>query len=649
VHVVATAGHVDHGKSTLVRRLTGMEPDRWAEERRRGLTIDLGFAWMWLPGGGELAFVDVPGHERFVPNMVAGVGPVPACLFVVAADEGWQPQSTEHLAALDALGVRHGLLVVTRSDLADPEPARQEALARLATTTLGDVPSVTVSGETGAGLDALERALLEMTQRLPTADPDADVRLWVDRAFTVRGAGTVVTGTLGAGTLRVDDELMLATTDGRRKRVRVRGLQCLGREAAAVPAVARVATNLRGVERTEVTRGAALLTPGSWLATEVVDVALRYGAGVDGSAIAGGDTARSATAGSGGPRGRHALATRLVLHLGSAAVPVRVRPFDTDTARLTLTRPLPLRTGDRGVLRDPGGKRVVAGVIVVDVRPSQLRRRGAAKVRAADLAAAIGTTEAPGAAGNGGAARDREAHGRTLHLDKLTALALRDAGLMRGRDFLVRGLLVPTGTTTPADGWYADDDFWARLVRQATSVVDAWSAANPLAAGMPADALRQRLDLPPDLPSVLVRALIVAAGLDLRDGLVRRAGTGDGGDGPALPPQLDKAVRAIEEDLRSAPFVAPDAHRLSALGVGTREIAAAVRAGRLLRIADGIVLLPDAEQQARAILADLPAPFTLSQARVALGTTRRVAVPLLEFLEARGLTERLPDGTHRLR
>jgi selenocysteine-specific elongation factor len=591
--------------------------------------------------------------------MLAGVGPVPACLFVVAADEGWQPQSSEHLAALDALGVRHGLLVVTRSDLADPEPARQEALARLAATTLGDVPSVTVSGETGAGLDALASALLELTQRLPTADPEADVRLWVDRAFTVRGAGTVATGTLGAGTLRVDDELTLATTDGRRNRVRVRGLQCLGREAAAVPAVARVAANLRGVERTEVSRGAALLTPGSWLATEVVDVALRYGADVDSGAIAGSAiagsataTARSATArsgatGSGDPHGRHVLATRLVLHLGSAAVPVRVRAFDAHTARLTLTRPLPLRTGDRGLLRDPGGKRVVAGVIVVDVRPPELRRRGAAKVRAADLAAAIGTTEAPGAAGYGGAAaRDREAHGRTLHLDKLTALALRDAGLMRGHDFLVHGLPVPTGTTTPADGWYADDDFWARLVRQATSVVDAWSAANPLAAGMPADALRQRLDLPPDLPSILVRALIAAAGLDLRDGLVRRADTGDG---PALPPHLDKAVRAIEEDLRSAPFVAPDAHRLSALGVGTREIAAAVRAGRLLRIADGIVLLPDAEQQARAILADLPAPFTLSQARVALGTTRRVAVPLLEFLEARGLTERLPDGTHRLR
>src|SRR5919106_3740125 len=136
MHVVATAGHVDHGKSTLVRALTGMEPDRWAEERRRGLTIDLGFAWTTLDGGEEVAFVDVPGHERFVPNMLAGVGPVPAVMFVVAADEGWMPQSTEHLEALDALGVRHGLLVVTRSDLAAPAPAGREALEHLRGSSL---------------------------------------------------------------------------------------------------------------------------------------------------------------------------------------------------------------------------------------------------------------------------------------------------------------------------------------------------------------------------------------------------------------------------------------------------------------------------------------------------------------------------------
>src|SRR5215813_4105947 len=155
MQVIATAGHVDHGKSTLVRALTGMEPDRWEAERRRGLTIDLGYAWLTLPSGERLAFVDVPGHERFVPNMLAGLGPVPAVMFVVAADGGWMPQSAEHLAAVDALGVRHGLLVITRSDLADPGQATRQALAEIARTSLGAVEVISVSAVTGQGLDDL--------------------------------------------------------------------------------------------------------------------------------------------------------------------------------------------------------------------------------------------------------------------------------------------------------------------------------------------------------------------------------------------------------------------------------------------------------------------------------------------------------------
>src|SRR5690242_5740711 len=186
VHVIATAGHVDHGKSTLVRRLTGMEPDRWAEERRRGMTIDLGFAWTGLPSGATVAFVDVPGHERFVPNMLAGIGPVPAAMIVVAADEGWMPQSAEHLAALNALDVRHGLLVVTRSDLAEPEAAIELAQEEIAGSSLGDVEAVAVSAVTGAGLDDLRAALDRLVARLPAPDAEAPVRLWIDRVFTVK-------------------------------------------------------------------------------------------------------------------------------------------------------------------------------------------------------------------------------------------------------------------------------------------------------------------------------------------------------------------------------------------------------------------------------------------------------------------------------
>ena len=267
MHVLASAGHVDHGKSTLVKALTGMEPDRFAEEQRRGLTIDLGFVWTTIDGE-QVAFVDVPGHERFVPTMLAGVGPVPAALLVVAADEGWMPQTQEHLDALDAFGVRHGLLVITRSDLADPAPARAAAHEHLAGTGLAHIRSVAVSARTGAGLDELRTAIADLVRSLPRPDTSAPVRLWVDRSFTVRGAGTVVTGTLSAGTLRTGDRLDLPSGE----QAVVRGLQSLGVQRSQVPAVARVAVNLRGTPRTQVQRGDALTAPGRFLATELVDV-----------------------------------------------------------------------------------------------------------------------------------------------------------------------------------------------------------------------------------------------------------------------------------------------------------------------------------------------------------------------------------------
>jgi selenocysteine-specific elongation factor len=226
MHVIATAGHVDHGKSTLVRALTGMEPDRFAEETRRGMTIDLGYAWTTLAGGETVAFVDVPGHERFIATMLAGLGPAPALLFVVAADEGWRQQSEEHLAAADALGLQHALLVVTRSDLADPTPTIAQAQARIAESSLGRVTAVPVAATTGAGLPELRAALQHFVAGLPPARTDGRVRLWVDRSFSIRGAGTVVTGTLTSGRLRTGDSLQLGA-----RLVRIRGLQTLGEDA----------------------------------------------------------------------------------------------------------------------------------------------------------------------------------------------------------------------------------------------------------------------------------------------------------------------------------------------------------------------------------------------------------------------------------
>ena len=266
MHVVATAGHVDHGKSALVEALTGSDPDRLEEEHRRGLSIQLGYAWTSLPEVGEVAFVDVPGHERFISTMLAGVGPVPAVLFVVAADDPWMPQAAEHLAALDALGVQHAVVAVTRSDLADPAPAAARAEAEVGRTSLRGSPVVPVSSRTGAGLDELRARLSELVLAVPTADPEADVRIWVDRRFTISGAGTVVTGTLPSGTVERGDTL--STSSGT---VRVRGIEALGSPVASVAGVARVALNVTGdIEGLD--RTSTLTTPGAYRWTESLDV-----------------------------------------------------------------------------------------------------------------------------------------------------------------------------------------------------------------------------------------------------------------------------------------------------------------------------------------------------------------------------------------
>ncbi len=594
---------MDHGKSTLVRALTGMEPDRWAEERRRGMTIDLGFAWTTLPTGATVAFVDVPGHERFVPNMLAGVGPVPAVLFVVAADEGWMPQSAEHLDALHALNVRHGLLVVTHSDLMDPELARDEALEHLAGSTLGRIPAVCVSGATGAGLDELRVALSQLVTRLPAPDVDADVRLWVDRAFTIRGAGTVVTGTLASGTLQVGDELELVPPG---RTVTVRGLQSLGEAVESAPAVARVAVNLRGVPREAVHRGAALLTPKTWLATRTIDVRL---ATVARHGDISGQRSRSLPqyvpmSGS--------LAAEMVLHVGAAGVGARVRPLGGDTVRLMLRQPLPLRIGDRALLRDPGTRCIPAGVIVLDVQPPALRRRGAAAARAAVLSTMDSTPDG--------------------------SAELRRRGLIRRDELVAMGARVPAEAAAVA-GWLVDPTLLAQRSDQLAAAVAQYAAENPLEPGMPLEVARQVAGM----PDARLIELLLGSQLTLAQGRVHVAGPVSG-----LPDAVRSAIAALRAELAQRPFAAPEAHRLAELGLGAKQLAAAVRAGELLKIANGIYLAPGADDDAVERLRGLPTPFTLSQARQALDTTRRVTVPIMELLARRGISRQLPDGTHEL-
>lgn len=608
---LATAGHVDHGKSTLVRALTGRDPDRLSEERDRGLTIELGYAWARLPGGAEIAFVDVPGHQRFVGTMLSGLGPAPAVVFVVAADQGWQAQSSEHLAAVQALGITDGLLVITRCDLADDDriaAVRGEAGRRLAGAGL-DVPAVEVSAAKGVGLDDVRIALADLAARLPEPDAGAAVRLWCDRAFSVSGAGTVVTGTLGAGTVRTGDRLLLLD-HGATREVTVRGLHSQDEARESVGPVSRTAVNLRRVDG--VGRSAVLLTPDAWELAPTVDVRLTEVP----------TTAQHPSVLQGSKGGRGAQGTRdlnkmrvpeqATLHVGSVDVAVHVRPLGDDLARLSASGDLPWRVDDRAILRDPGSRRLWA-VRVLDVDPLPLTRRGAAARRAEAL--------------TGGDLASTRLRSRSV--DRLATLARL-------------GLSAPSTVVRQGD-WLLDPAAVETWRDRLVEAVRAHHAADALSAGMPVAEAARALDLPDHLPSAvgpdLVRGLVEGTDLTITDGRVLDPTVT--GLGPA-----EAGVAALEERLREAPFVAPERGDLDDLGLGPAELAAAARLGRLLRLPDDVVLLPSGPAQAMRLLAGLEQPFTLSAARQALGTTRRVAVPLLEHLDSRGWTRRV-DGSLR--
>lgn len=578
MYVVATAGHVDHGKSTLVKALTGAEPDRWEEEKRRGLTIDLGFVWADLPSGAGVAFVDVPGHERFLANMLAGVGPAPAVMFIVAADEGWQEQSDDHRDAVDAFGITDCLIALTRADKATDEQlaaTRAQVREKTAGTVLADAPVVAVSAVTGTGLDDLRTALDEVLSRAKRPDPDARLRFWIDRAFSITGAGTVVTGTLTDSTVRTGDTLALGE-----KQVSVRSLQSEERTLDHAAGNRRVALNLRGVAADEISRGDVVTTPGAWEEVALIDV-----------------------------RGDFTDPPREVaVHVGTAEVAASVRPLGKDHARLTLARPLPLTLGDRLVLRKPGDRSVYTPARVMDLDPPELSRRGDGQRRAEELAG-------------------MRPCGSIAH-------EVRRRKAMR-REHLARFGLTgepPKGVVAYAD-WYvaaaAVMDWRADLL----GLLDSHLARHPVSAGLPRAAALTGLDLPGD---DLFPLVIAAAKLESTDGHLHRPGhTVD------LGPEID----ALVEQLAADPFAAPEAHDLRPT---TKQLAAAERAGRLLRLGDEIILHPSAVEEARRRLGELEQPFTTSAARRALGTTRRVAIPLLEHLDARGITHRVDATLRRL-
>lgn len=583
MHVVTTAGHGGHGKSALVRALTGRSPGETG-------------AWTELPSGRRVAFVDAPGDERSFPDWLAGAAPAPAVLLTVAADEGWMPQTREHLEALSALGVRSGVLAVTKADAADPRPALRQIRERLAGTALRGAEAVAVSAETGAGVAELTAALDRLAGRLPVPDPAAPVRLWADRAFTA-GRQAVIAGTLAAGTVAVGDELLLMPAG---ERVRVRTIGCAGEPRESVGGVSRVVVTLRDAGRVD--PGMALVTPGAWTHTTSVDVRTRFGEA----------------------SGR--LARRMTLHIGSAAVAVGLRPLGPDTARLTLNTRLALHLGDTGLLRDPD-RRTIAGVSVLDVRPPTLVRRGAGAARARELATWPDRPDG--------------------------AVVLRRHGVLRRSELSVMGCAPPPGAVALDGEWVADPAHWRSLFERLAEETARHAAESPSAPGIPLESVRLRLGL----PSRQLVAALVQPPLRLDAGRVYGPSPGPG-PAPAAepapaavaaepPPPWAAAVRRLRADLADTPFDPPSAERLEELGLTGDVLAGAERAGAVLRIDDGVVLLPGADREALRVLSELPQPFTPAQAGDALGTGRDVAVALLRHLDRLGLTERR-QGENRL-
>lgn len=358
-YVVATAGHVDHGKSTLVLGLTGVDPDRWAEEKARGLTIDLGFAQLSLDPSTSVSIVDVPGHIRFLKNMLAGVGAIDACLFVVAATEGWKPQSEEHLRILELLGINKGVIALTKAGLVDEEwaeLARLDVADHVQGTFLEGAEIVLVDTPTNVGIDELRNALLRLLRATAVATDRARPRLWVDRVFAAKGAGTVVTGTLTLGSLQTEQEVTIVGPTAGQSPARIRSIQSHGHTIDRVRPGNRVAINLNGITHDQIARGDALVLKNQWQLTTRFDASLRVLQTLDHEVSRRGAFAIYAGA------GEYHVKVRI---LGTSALTAG----ETGFVRIHLPVALPLQPGDRFVLRDHGREETVGGGEVMDVAP----------------------------------------------------------------------------------------------------------------------------------------------------------------------------------------------------------------------------------------------------------------------------------------
>jgi selenocysteine-specific elongation factor len=615
MYTIGTAGHVDHGKSTLIQALTGIDPDRLREEKERGLTIDLGFAWLTLPDGREVSIVDVPGHERFIKNMLAGVGGIDLALLVIAADEGVMPQTREHLAIIDLLGIEHGVVALTKSDLVEPdflELAQAEAEEALRGTTLETAPVVPCSGVTGAGLEALKAAISAKLDETPPRRDAGRPRLPIDRVFTMSGFGTVVTGTLIDGSLKVGGEVEVAPA---MLRARIRGIQSHGRKVDVAPPGRRTAVNLIGLAVNELRRGMIVTSPGGIKPTVSLDVRLR--------------TVRHL------PRPiRHNL--EITFHTGSAEVEGRlllldadeVRPGESAWAQVRLSEPIAVLKGDHFIIRDPND--TLGGGRIVDTHVRRHRRFHAATV------AALEGLERGSPEDLLLLALDRPGPVPARDLPRLTGLEEQSAREALEAQVAARRVVTLDGKAVLDSSLVISAAALSTLTERARDVLSGYHQSAPLRRGMPREELRSRLGLPAGAFDAFLRRLLGEGTVREASGTVALAGHTPAPDSAGLA----RAALLLKE-LQARPYTPavseqPDDELLAYLE----------DEGHLVRTGDGVFFAAEAyREMTERIVAHLGTnrTVTLAQVRDMFSTSRKFAQSLLEHMDSQHITRRVGD------
>jgi len=623
VHVIGTAGHVDHGKSTLVQALTGINPDRLREEQEREMTIDLGFAWLTLPNGESVGIVDVPGHRDFIENMLAGVGGIDAALFVIAADEGVMPQTREHLAILDLLRIPGGVVALTKIDLIDDpdwlELVQADVSEALQGTVLDGAPIIPVSARTGQGLAELTAALQEVLARTPPRPDRGRPRLWIDRVFTIGGFGTVVTGTLVDGHLEVGQEVEILP---RGLRARIRGLQThKTRIQRAVPG-SRVAINLTGVSRQDLARGDLVTVPGWLRPTTLTDVRL--------------DLLPDAPF----PLKHNAF---VKFFCGSAETIARVRllgaetlaPGESGWVQLELDDPLPLVRGDRFIIRVPSPAVTVGGGEVVDPNPGRKHRRFRPEVLARLETLARG---APAEV----LLQTLERRGPLTVRDLLEVSGLGEAAPEALKELFSTGdAVVLDAVPEPAPArLVVSRSWWSATTARMRDELAAYHARYPLRPGMSREELRSALRLDPRAYNGLM-ARAAADGLIVDEAATVRLPEHQ----VRFTSQQQQAVDDLLARFRAAPYATPSVKEAAAL-VGEEVLGVLLARGDLVQVSPEVLFLRETyEEMVERIRAHIQqqGSITLAQVRDLFQTSRKYAQALLEYLDGVGVTRRVGD------